>query len=105
MPERMRSVNFDWSISEECQTVGGHSGWPSEQQGSLMTGTGEHYSYAAWSGTTSILTDCAKGSLPWPGFRSLPASRPVCTSFESCLSVYICLGLVDRLNMAMAGLR
>jgi hypothetical protein len=38
--ERRQSVNLEASISIENQTLGGHSGRPSELQGSLMTGTG-----------------------------------------------------------------
>jgi len=38
--ERMCSVNLDSSISGDCQSVGGHSGLPSEKLGSLMTGIG-----------------------------------------------------------------
>jgi len=38
--ERMWSVNLDASISEEYQTVGGHSGRPSELLRSPMSGTG-----------------------------------------------------------------
>jgi len=37
--ERMWSVNLEASISGESQTLGGHSSRPSEQLGSLMTGT------------------------------------------------------------------
>jgi len=37
--ERIWSVNFDASISGKYQTLGGHSYWPSELLGSLMTGT------------------------------------------------------------------
>ena len=37
--ERMWSVNWDASISGEYQTLGGHSGRPSELLGSLMTAT------------------------------------------------------------------
>ena len=36
----MWSVNLEASISGEYQTLGGHSGRPSEELGSLMTGTG-----------------------------------------------------------------
>jgi len=38
--ERMWSVNLDALISGEDQTLGGHSGWPSESLGSVMTGAG-----------------------------------------------------------------
>jgi len=38
--ERRRSVNLEASISGENQTLGGHSGRPSEELGSLLTGTG-----------------------------------------------------------------
>jgi len=38
--ERMRSVNLEASISGEYQTLGEYSGRPSEDLGSLMTGTG-----------------------------------------------------------------
>jgi len=38
--ERMWSANLEASISGEYQTLGGHSGWPSELLGSLVTGTG-----------------------------------------------------------------
>jgi len=38
--ERRRSGNLEVSISGANQTLGGHSGWPSEELGSLMTGTG-----------------------------------------------------------------
>jgi len=37
--ERMWSVNLESSISEEYQTIGGHSSHHSEYLGSLMTGT------------------------------------------------------------------
>jgi len=39
VPERMCSVNLEGSISGENRTLGGHSSWPSEKLGSLMTGT------------------------------------------------------------------
>jgi len=38
--ERGRSVNLEASIAEENQTIGGHSGQPLSELGSLMTGTG-----------------------------------------------------------------
>jgi hypothetical protein len=38
--ERMWSVNSDASISEEYQTLGGHSCWPSEYMGALDTHLG-----------------------------------------------------------------
>jgi len=38
--ERMWCVNIEASISGEYQTLGGHSGWPSEHLGSPITGTG-----------------------------------------------------------------
>jgi len=38
--ERMWSVNLEASISGEYQTLGGYSGRPSEELGSLTTGTG-----------------------------------------------------------------
>ena len=40
MCERRRSVNFEVSISGECETLGGHSGQPSEYLESVMTDTG-----------------------------------------------------------------
>jgi hypothetical protein len=36
---RIWSVNLDASMSGECQNIGEHSGQPSENLGSLMTGT------------------------------------------------------------------
>ena len=43
MCERRQSVNLEASVVGENKTLGGHSSWPSEEHGSLMTDTG-----AAW---------------------------------------------------------
>ena len=46
--ERMWSVNVEGSISGEYQTLERHSSRPSEQLGSLMTGTGVTGSSDYW---------------------------------------------------------
>jgi len=44
--ERRQSVNLEGSISGENYTLGGHSGRPSEQLESLMTGTGAPWEWS-----------------------------------------------------------